>query len=464
MRKKNMLLSGLVAVSSLSLIMAGCSSSSDNTSSSNNASSAASDSKADTKSNSGSNASADTTNNTSNAAASDASKPIKAQFYYDFAPLTQFITDINPVVQASDNVTFEGFPYTDTTAYQTAVRIGFTTQEAPDLFKWWNGYKLKELADSGNLADMTDQWKELTADPNGILPSLAGPLTVDGKVYGIPASAHYWTIFYNKKVFADNGLSVPTTWDEFMKVSDTLKAKNITPFGTSIKDSWNGFIWFEDLMIHSYPEVYNKLVIGQAKYTDPEVVEVMKLWKSMYDKGYFSKPMTMDTEVPPAFAKGQIAMFLCGTWYESFLTGAGLKPEQDYGSFIMPAYKPEAGKTVISEITPFLVSKNAKNKDGAIKAALALTKKDANEKLLSVFGGVPTRKDVEASSPTIKALVDTVSKDNYTAITRYWEATPSDLSEYGSSEFIRFMLNPDKYMEVLNNIQKKADEYWAEHK
>ncbi|SEO89039.1 ABC transporter substrate-binding protein [Paenibacillus sp. OV219] len=468
MQKKNLLLSCVVALTSLSLVMAGCSSnnssdSKDNaTASANKGANAEANKEANTEANSGANSSADTTNN--NAPAADQAEPIKAQFYYDFAALTKYITDVNPIVQASDNVTFEGVPYTDTTAYQTAVRIGFTTQEAPDLFKWWNGYKLKELADSGNLADMTEQWNELTADENGILPSLSGPLTVDGKIYGIPASAHYWTIFYNKKVFADNGLTVPTTWDEFIKINDTLKAKDITPIGTSIKDSWNGFIWFEDLMIHSYPEVYKKLVVGQAKYTDPEVVEVMELWKSMYDKGYFSKPMTMDTEIPPAFAKGKIGMFLCGTWYESFLTGAGLKPEEGYGSFIMPAIKPEAGKTVISEITPFLVSKNAKNKEGAIKAALALTKKEANEKLLAVFGGVPTRKDVEASSPTIKALVDNISKDNYAAITRYWEATPSELSEYGSSEFIRFMLNPDQYMDVLNNIQKKADKYWAENK
>lgn len=394
--------------------------------------------------------------------APEQAKPINAKFYFDFPGLSNYITDANPTLKKTDNVTLEGVPFTDTTSYQTAVRVGFTTKEAPDLFKWWNGFKLKEIADSGNLADMTEQWKGMVAD--GVLPSLADPLTVNGKVYGIPAAAHYWTVFYNKKVFADNGLQVPTTWDELMKVSDTLKAKGVTPFGTSLKDSWQGFIWFEDLMVHSNPDFYNKLVIGKAKYTDPEAVDVMKLWKSMYDKGYFSKPMAMDTEIPPAFAKGQIGMYLVGTWYESFLVGAGLKAETDFGSFVLPAIKPEAGKVVISEITPILVSQNAKNRDDAIKAAVAMTKKDASEKMLAIFGGVPTRKDIVASDPTIKVLTDSIAKDNYKVVTRYWEATPSELSEYGSSEFIRFMLKPDSYMEVLNNIQAKADKYWADHK
>jgi multiple sugar transport system substrate-binding protein len=396
-------------------------------------------------------------------AATDApSKPIKAQLYFDLPQLANYVKDVNPTLQKSDNVTLEPVPFSDTTSYQTAVRVGFTTQEAPDIFKWWNGFKMKELADSGNLLDMTEHWKGLIE--NGVSPSLADPLTVDGKIYGIPASAHYWTVFYNKKVFQDNGLSAPTTWDELLKVSDTLKAKGITPFGTTIKDTWNGFIWFEELMAHSNPDFYNKLVIGQAKYTDPEAVEVMKLWKSMYDKGYFYKPLDMNTEIAPAFVKEKIGMYLIGTWYESTLVGAGLKPEQDFGSFILPAVKPEAGKVVISEVTPFLVSQNAKNKEDAVKAILAMTKKEANEKLLAVFGGVPTRKDVVATDPTIKILVDTITKENYKVVTRYWEATPAELSEYSSSEFIRFMLKPDAYMEVLDNIQKKADKYWAEHK
>ncbi|RAP77145.1 ABC transporter substrate-binding protein [Paenibacillus montanisoli] len=391
-----------------------------------------------------------------------ATKAIKAKFYFDFPGLSKYVTDVNPILQQTDNVTLESVPFTDTTSYQTAVRVGFTTQEAPDLFKWWNGFKLKEIADSGNLADMTEQWKEMVTD--GVVPSLADPLTVNGKVYGIPAAAHYWTVFYNKKVFADNGLQVPKTWDDLMMICDTLKAKGVTPFGTSIKDSWQGFIWFEDLLVHSNPDFYDKLVLGQAKYTDPEVVDVMKLWKSMYDKGYFSKPLVMDKEVAPAFAKGQIGMYLVGTWFESFLTGAGMKPDADFGSFVLPAIKPEAGNVVISEITPILVSQNAKNRDDAIKAAVALTKKDASAKMLETFGGLPTRTDVVASDPVIKSLSDTIAQGNFKVLTRYWEATPSELSEYGSSEFIRFMLKPEAYMEVLNNIQAKADKYWADHK
>lgn len=34
-------------------------------------------------------------------------------------------------------------------------------------------------------------------------------------------------MLYNKQVFADNNLDVPTTWDEFIDVCDTLKIKRL---------------------------------------------------------------------------------------------------------------------------------------------------------------------------------------------------------------------------------------------
>src|SRR5690606_33725533 len=174
--------------------------------------------------------------------------------------------------------------------------------------------------------------------------------------------------------------------------------------GTTTTDVWNGFIWFEEFMIHTYPEVYKKLVVGDAKYTDPEMVEIMNTWASFYEKGYFTKPLDWYTEVAPAFAKGEFAMYLKGSWYADYFEGAGMEGGEDFGAFVLPAIKPEAGNAVISEVTPFLVSERSKEKDNSIKALVALTEKEANEKVLSLYGGVPIRTDIESQDPIIKGL------------------------------------------------------------
>jgi multiple sugar transport system substrate-binding protein len=393
---------------------------------------------------------------------SGSQQKITAKFYHDLPAMTDYLNEINPVVEKNDNVTYEIIPYSDTTSYQTTVRVGLSTKDAADIFKWWNGFRMKELADAGHLADMTKEWEAMVAD--GVDPGMAAPLTFDGKTYGIPGGVHYWVVYYNKKIFDEHQLKEPTTWEEFIALCDTLKSKGITPLGLTVTDFWPGFIWFEDLAIGMHPEFYEKLVIGQAKYTDPEAVEIMELWKSMIDKGYFSQPLDFNNEVAPAMMNGEFAMYLKGTWYTTFFEAVGMKAGEDYSAFILPSVNPANGYTVISEVTPFLVSEHSNNKDNAIKALAALTKKEAHEKWLTLYGGLPIRKDVAPSHPVTKKLAEEVSGKGYKLYTRFWEATPAELSEYASNEFVRFILNPESYMEVLNNIEDKAARYWAENK
>ena len=55
-------------------------------------------------------------------------------------------------------------------------------------------------------------------------------------------------MWYNKKVFADNGLKPPTTWDEFFKVADALKAKGIVPLVIGTKEGWEAGHTFETIL------------------------------------------------------------------------------------------------------------------------------------------------------------------------------------------------------------------------
>lgn len=384
---------------------------------------------------------------------------ITAEFFTDYAAIGDYLDKLNPAIEANYNASFKVVSYTDPTVYQTTLRGTFDSKDAADIFKWWDGMRMKELIDAGYMADMSKEWEEMIAD--GVNPALKNSFTFDGKQYGIPGGMHYWPLYYNKKLFAELNLTPPQTWDELMNVCETLKSNNIACFSQSLDMSWMGFIWFEDILIRMYPEVYKKLVAGEAKYTDPEVVEAMQVWKSLYDKGYFYKPTTLLEETAPAFKDRKFAMTLIGTWFSDFFNKAGLVAGEDYDTFVMPSIKPEVGNVVISEITPFLVSANSENLENAKKTLVLLTKKDIYSEFVKLYGGIPIRTDVESSDPVIKALVENVNSNQYELITRYWEATPSVLSEYGSGEFTKFMLNPGSYNEVLTNIEKKAAEYWS---
>lgn len=62
-----------------------------------------------------------------------------------------------------------------------------------------------------------------------ILPSFREETTMDGKIYGMPFNKSTEVIWYNKTLFDELKLEVPTTYEEFVNVSKTIKEKKGIP-------------------------------------------------------------------------------------------------------------------------------------------------------------------------------------------------------------------------------------------
>ena len=54
----------------------------------------------------------------------------------------------------------------------------------------------------------------------------------------IPFSVAAASVIYNKRIFADNDLEVPTTWDELLAVCETLKGADVTPIYGTFPEIW----------------------------------------------------------------------------------------------------------------------------------------------------------------------------------------------------------------------------------
>ena len=197
------------------------------------------------------------------------------------------------------------------------------------------------------LLDVSDIWTQAVADGN--LPeSLSAAFTFDGAQYAVPSHVSYWTVFYNKKVFEANGLTPPTTWDELMTIAETLKAAGVTPFGATQVGRWPSFIWFEEMILRSDPQLYLDLTAGTAKYTDDAVVQAMEVWKGLIENEYFTSfDLDLFVDGPAQFAAGEFAMLPIGTWYQSNFIANDMVPGVDYDQFIMPNINPDLAESVI---------------------------------------------------------------------------------------------------------------------
>ena len=119
----------------------------------------------------------------------------------------------------------------DEEAYKTKFKA-YSMEGMPDVVSIWGQPAfLDEVVGAGVLAELNaDDY----ADYKFIEGSLNG-FTYDGKLYGLPRNTDVACIYYNQKMFEDNGWAVPSTYSELVGLADQIKAAGIFRMRTSRK-------------------------------------------------------------------------------------------------------------------------------------------------------------------------------------------------------------------------------------
>ena len=60
-------------------------------------------------------------------------------------------------------------------------------------------------------------------------------------------------------MFEENGIEIPTTWDEFIAVCDTFKEKGITPLNFPLKDGVGP-------VSYTHLDVYKRQILGMRRF------------------------------------------------------------------------------------------------------------------------------------------------------------------------------------------------------
>ena len=338
------------------------------------------------------------------------------------------------------------------------------TADAPELFTWWSTYRVKELVEQGLVMDVSALWNKYHSEyPTG----LRNAFTIDNKVYGFPYIVEYWAVWYSKAIFKELHIQAPQTWREFIDICEKLKSNNIAPILSSLQGRWPSFIWFEEMIVGEDPQLYVDLCEGRAKYTDPRVRKAFERWASMIKNGYFTNPdARMFTNVGHLWKTKQIGMVLCGSWYySSALIPQGI-PAEDIGVFILPSHNPTAGNNIITESLAVFLAENATHRQAALKVAdwWMTTAGNRNFARLAQSFTANSKADMRYLHPAKKNLLSTIKSEKVRILNRYWEATPTPISDYAVDKFAEFILNPEKLDTVLVDIENVAAAYWKSHK
>lgn len=326
----------------------------------------------------------------------------------------QFVDDFNNTNDLG--VTCE-IQFYENEQFKTKLTTLMAANDVPDVFFTWELGYLKPFVDGGKVYDMTDL---LNADPdlkNSFKDGVLAPLTYDGKVFALPTQTTVATVFYNKKIFAENNLKVPTTWDEFIQVCDTLKAAGVTPLDIPCPDAWIPAQFVQQLVDGiGGMSVYNGLLDGSVTWNNDSHVAAGKLVQTLINAGYLQDGfLGMTSEEGEKLMKdGKCGMYYMGSWGISNLTADDSSIKDDVGAFAMPAYDSKNNNISVGSVdSSMAISSQTKNPEASFALIKAWVSQKNQETLLYEAGRIPATKlniDNSKISPLMADCLDISAK------------------------------------------------------
>jgi alpha-glucoside transport system substrate-binding protein len=186
--------------------------------------------------------------------------------------------------QQSSGITIK---FTDASqSFDTLIRPRVQGNNPPDIALFPQPGLMLDFARQGKLQDLSGQ---LNIDQlrSSLVPGILDTGTLDGKVYGVPASMNVKSlVWYPKKAFEAKGYTVPTTIAELEALTNQIKADGTPPWCVGIESAaatgWVATDWMEDFVLrYGGPEKYDQWVRHEIPFNDPVVVQAAQEFEKL---------------------------------------------------------------------------------------------------------------------------------------------------------------------------------------
>jgi raffinose/stachyose/melibiose transport system substrate-binding protein len=288
------------------------------------------------------------------------------------------------------------------------------SDSAPDVMEYNKGNATAGLlSKQGLLTDMTSTVKSYGWD-KVLSPSLQATAQYDkgimgsGNWYGVPNYGEYVMVYYNKDMFAKNGVQVPTTLDQFENVLATFKQKGITPIANSGAEYPAQQIFYELALSKADRGFVNdyQLYDHKVDFHGPELTFGAETFADWVKKGYIGKDSVnmKAQDMGNAFEQGKNPIMISGSWW--YGTFKSEIKNFDWSTFLFPGNTLNPG----SSGNLWVIPAKSKNKDMAADFINITMQQDVQD-LLGNSGGLPVAADLsKISDPKNRELIDNFDK------------------------------------------------------
>jgi N-acetylglucosamine transport system substrate-binding protein len=322
-----------------------------------------------------------------------------------------------------------------------------------------------------NLAELLDapSWDDPKVTVRDtLIPGVVDDGTFSGTCVTLNYTYTVWGLWYSKPLFAKNGWTYPSTWDQMLALCEQIKKTGVAPW------TYQG----------KYPEYINDPMLSMAaKLGGPDLLKAVdnlepnawhndallsaaEAFADLAGKGYImtGSEALSHTEAQAAWCQGKAAFIPCGSWLESeqkTVTPAGFDMVMGTVPARTASDKMKGSAVEAASSESFIVPAKAKNPIGGLEYLRVLFAKSAaksfaqaNSTLPAVAGatdGLTLSTALQSASDTVKAA----GTETFVYRFRTWYAPLAKAVDDATGELVNRRATPAQW---ADRVQKAADD------
>ncbi|WP_127792065.1 ABC transporter substrate-binding protein [Agromyces sp. LHK192] len=175
------------------------------------------------------------------------------------------------------------------------IKTRLATGEMNDLFSYNSGSLMQALNPDETLVDLSDE--EWVASLND---NFVRAVSTDSGLYGVPmGQSMAGAVIYNKDVYAELGLEIPTTWDDFIANSEAIKAAGAAaPIVQTYDDTWTSQLFvlgdFNNVTAAS-PDWAEQYTNNEVSYSEEPAFAGFEHLQEVFDKSLMNEDFASAT-------------------------------------------------------------------------------------------------------------------------------------------------------------------------
>ncbi|MDR2929902.1 MAG: sugar ABC transporter substrate-binding protein [Propionibacteriaceae bacterium] len=306
--------------------------------------------------------------------------------------------------KAGITVNLEVIGWTD---LQTRIQTAVASGQGPDVVNIGNTWGVSLQATGAFLpfgdAEMeaiggADKFVDAALKVGGAPGTDPGSVPLYGLAYGL---------YYNKQMFADAGLTPPTTWEDMVADAKALTDTSKGVYGMTIaagsyrENAHLTFITSQQNGVELFDTASGKPTLAQDGVADG-IMRYLDLMQTAKVVNPSDSQLDSASKAMPQFAKGQAAMTIQQSNADATFVANGMAA----GSWgVVPLPAPEGAKSDVGSHVAGInlaVFANTKHKDQALQFVNWMTSSDIQAQLDKPFASLPVLVDGEATFTTDK--------------------------------------------------------------